>query len=766
MNELHIYSTSRSIRQAYEIQKLSNGFMPTLMRMDEFENRSLFIDNKEQVDKLQRVFLLQKALTKESIKSLKIDTSLVRFFTKSDAIFKFFEELSVEMVSFETLRNADAYTEFVEHIDLLEALFVNYKIILDEHNLYDRAYVPTLYSLNIGFIGNFSKIRVLVDGYLSRFEMVLLDEISKVVRLEIEYLTSDFNHKMQERFKEYGVDLPSNSNVLFDFTSKQILKTNVNSDEVSTCVYSVEQRIEQVAVAFEEANKMVEAGIEVKKIVIVVPDESFKDYLLAYNGANNLNFAMGYDYSNSQPFKVLDVIQRYSKSYDKEDLKLLEFYGVDGSKVDTLMSTQKTKQNEFFGYLNDLNILEQLEKNSDIPSLRLRFERVFKDSEFLLREWLFLWLTVLKDVTVDDSSGGLITVMGVLETRGIDFDGVIVVDFNDGTVPSVLNKDMFLNSQVREFASLPTIKDRESLQKQYYNRLLQKAKMSSVIYVSSQNNLPSRFLFELGLSKGKSYDVANNLLYDNVKLTEEKDPVVTSFDASSMKWSNSRLSTYLKCKRKFYYKYIEDIKAKKSDELNEGEFLHKVLENVHASTYESYKNLNIAIEKEIDRLLPLDSSMLNYKKMFFKEKLKGYVDWSMKHFKDGWEVVVREKNYEAEIGGLKFTGRVDRIDTNDVSTLVLDYKSGKTPKSGTDFQMSIYSRLLKGKYQNIEFAYVKILENGKLDYPKDLEEQDNLLDTVCEELTETKEFLARRCDELKECKFCDYVLLCERGEYL
>ncbi len=52
--------------------------------------------------------------------------------------------------------------------------------------------------------------------------------------------------------------------------------------------------------------------------------------------------------------------------------------------------------------------------------------------------------------------------MGVLETRGVSFRGVVIVDFNEGIVPASSSKDMFLNSAVRAFAGLHTRNDREA----------------------------------------------------------------------------------------------------------------------------------------------------------------------------------------------------------------------------------------------------------------------------------------------------------------
>ena len=126
----------------------------------------------------------------------------------------------------------------------------------------------------------------------------------------------------------------------------------------------------------------------------------------------------------------------------------------------------------------------------------------------------------------------MITVMGVLETRGVAYEGVVIVDFNENIVPSSSSKDQFLNSSVRSFANLPTKHDRESLQKQYYKRLLEQASSVSIIYSTSENRLPSKFLYELGLDSAIAIPSQLNLLYSEPsQIITPLDPVVEEFNA-------------------------------------------------------------------------------------------------------------------------------------------------------------------------------------------------------------------------------------------
>ncbi len=785
MNKLHIYPTSRALRTVSSQHKEQDGFLPALMRMDEFEHRAILIENKTQIDPLQRILLLREAASFEAFEDMKVDLSLVRFFTKSDALFKFFEELAGEQISFEILAQADAYVEFEAHLVILERLLENYKNLLDVQGFTDKAFIPSTYRLNEGFLQSYERIEIHLEGYLSRFELELIERIATKTQLIIHYTTSKFNIKMQERFEALGIILPNHSHVSFSMTDKKVLTSENNDAHINAKLFSVEEKEEQIAVAFVQIEEMVKSGLKAEEIVLILPDESFKEHFTLFDVHNNLNFAMGYDYSKGRIYKSMEALYGHWQNFDSDSKYLLERYGFNLEEIEKSIPAKQCSVEAFFSLMDGLKLLdtplvggEKKEKyNERVQEKYLHFLKIFETQELSQKEWLFLWLKALSKITIDDVRGGLITVMGVLETRGVSFAGVVIVDFNEGIVPATSSKDQFLNSSVRAFANLPTKHDREALQKQYYKRLLEQAKESVIIYSTSDNKLPSKFLYELGLNDAVQTQAQFNLLYDQPsQFITEEDPRVDDFDAHAIVWSASRLKTYLECKRKYYYRYIQKIQAKKEEELNEGAFLHLLLEHLYrekdsyASKEEMLKNIDILLGK----LLPFDDANIAYKKLLWKEKLKGFVASQIDHFNANWKVVEREKEFQGEIGGLRFKGRIDRIDQDATHTLVLDYKSGQTKEANktknleklTDFQMSIYHQILQSKYQNINLAFLKIFEEGEVEEITVLEEKNELLFEHIIELKQTKSFVAEKCEDLQKCKYCEFTLMCERGEYL
>ena len=785
MNQLHIYPTSRALRTVSSNHKEQDGFLPALMRMDEFEQRAILLEDKMQIDPLQRILLLREAASFKAFEDLKLNLELVRFFTKSDALFKFFEELAGEQISFDTLAQADAYAEFETHLGILERLLENYRNLLDTQGFTDKAFIPNSYKLNEGFLQTYESIEIHLEGYLSHFELELIAKIAEKTQLIIYYTTSKFNIKMQERFEAMGIILANDAHVSFDVTHKKLLTSETNDAKINAKVFSVEEREEQIAVAFVQIEKMVSSGIAPEEIVLILPDENFKEHFTLFDSHNNLNFAMGYDYSKGRIYKSLEALYKYWQGFDAEHKYLLERYGFNLEEIDKLSPTKRCKVALFFRVIDGLGLLEcpivdaeKKEKvNERVYEKYLHFIKIFETEELSLKEWLFLWVKALSKITIDDVRGGMITVMGVLETRGVSFEGVVIVDFNEGIVPATSSKDQFLNSSVRAFANLPTKNDREALQKQYYKRLLEQAKNVAILYSSSDNKLPSKFLYELGLESAVPTQAQTNLLYDQAaQFVQEKDPTIEHFNAHDITWSASRLKTYLECKRKYYYKYIQKIQAKKEEELNEGAFLHSLLDHLYRSkeSYDSKEEMQKNLDILLDKLLPFDDAKTAYQKLLWKEKLKGFVSSQIEHFKADWKVVEREKEFQGDIGGLRFKGRIDRIDQNATHTLVLDYKSGSTKEANktknlenlTDLQMSIYHQMLTEKYQNINLAFVKILEGGTLEEITALEEKNECLAQHIIELKQTKGFVAEKCEDLQKCKYCEFTLMCERGEYL
>ena len=781
MAKLQIFSTARAIRKKIKEYKEKDSLLPRLMRIDDFEKSIAVVPNLSLINSTQRVLYLKEAANFKEFEKLKSQRELIKFFSQSEDFFKFFEELSWETVELEDLIKADSYAEFEEHILILSKLQNNYQELLKQNGFTDRMFIPKNYQLNLGFIENFDEFEIFIDGYLSRFELKLLKEVAKYKRFLIHIRTTKYNQKMVERFKELGVNLPQDSKVVFDLSTKEILSSTKMPLKIDAKVYSLQNRFEQIAAIFGEVEKMVQSGVSPEDIAVVLPDESFASSIALYDKLNNYNFAMGFSFTHSLIFRKLKAVSNYLKSF--ENIEDLKFFGIDIQKL-SLINSSLIAISEFFEILSQLvenhiksleeaiNLINQNSKNQ-LAKLFLSFYRLFLDLKLPFKEWLYLWLRELENLRIDDTSGGKVTVMGLLETRGVEFEGVVICDFNEGLVPAVSSKDRFLNSTVRKFASLPTKEDRDSLQRYYYTSLMEKTKNVVILYSTSNDMIASKFIYELNLPKPKEIKPSLNSLYKPSKKTLTIEDVEVEFKAKESTWSATKLDIWLSCKRKFYYQYILKIEPKPKKEINVGAVLHSSLKRLFQQKREILSKEEFK-QDMLDMLSFYESSKdiatFNYYKRVWIKAMDRFFSNQVEHFKRGWRVLDCEKEVNGEIEGIKFSGKIDRIDILDKRATLIDYKSGaiknsKNLENLSDFQMNIYYLLFKD-FEIEDLVFWELFDRGEAISLVEFEKRSELLISNLKSLKETKSFVAKRCDDLNRCRFCEYRVICQRGEFI
>jgi RecB family exonuclease len=778
MKTLYVYPTARAIRAARENWREQDALMPSMMRIDEFEQRSIRLHDRIMVDPLQRVLLFRQATDFADFEVFGVERDLARFFTHSEGFFRFFEELAREEVDCARLAEADAYAEFDRHLTILSRLKHRYGEILDRRGLTDTMFVPEQAELNEAFIDQYERIELFLDGLLSRYEMKLFGRIAERTRLIVHYTTTPYSTKMEERFAQIGIVLPRNAHVTFEWQTQTLHERLPVGTTIRADVTAVRERFEQVGEAFAHIERMVEEGIAADRIALILPDETFKEVVRLYDRLNNLNFAMGFDYTGGRTYKILEAIRQFWRGRGTEEAQRLVRYGIEPERLDETLPVGAISATDFLEALAAFVPAESDHQRAErLEEAVATFVRLFADERLGRNEWIYLWMRMLETIRLDDVRGGLVTVMGVLETRGVAYDGVVIVDFNDGIVPAAVSKDRFLNSQVRAFADLPTRSDREALQKHYYHRLLSQAKRSVIIYTEGDEHLPSPFVYEMGLAHPRSRRIDYRLLYDfPSRLRVPDDPTVASFDPEAVTWSATRLRVWLGCKRRYYYRYIRHLEPKNDTAVNEGAFLHTLLDRLYCdhSRFDDPEKLRDRLYRLMDELLPDTEARIAYYKHLWKRKLEPFIARQIDHFRDGWRVVAREKAFEGTLGGLRFKGRIDRIDLRGDRALVIDYKSGSLSEANRannventiDFQMNIYRRLIRPEYPDAVLAFWQIFDNGEMVEAKALDEKDAVLDAHLDTLKQTRHFVAEKTDDLQQCRHCDYALMCGRGAYV
>jgi RecB family exonuclease len=775
-----IFSTNRAIREFYSGFSDTNTLLPKAISIAEFESKVLIVNKRTFIDNDTRFLLLKEATNFEEFKKLQFNPEFLTFLKHSQYIFKFFEELSSEYVNIEDLKQFDTYALYDEHIDALYQLQQNYMALLDRHKYVDRININTLYSLNVDYLKNLKEVSLIVDGFLSQFELKLFANCAKHIPFVVCLELNEYNKKTKSAFIDLGFDLATNHIYELDLSNQKIrFSKKIKEDNLSANVKFFNTRLSQIGFIFSCIEEFIQDGINAQDIVVVLPDESLVQFLEKFDTYKNLNFSMGFSLNKYDFYKRIEALELYlsvKKDEQKQRLQRLKIPASLVEKVKTLWKTKIKKQ-------KSIEILEEIlslnEKESEKDTFK---EEIFRFSKFLsnlddlnLEQIFKLFLKRLKDKSEDDIRGGKITVMGVLETRGSSYKGVIVPDFSDDFVPRRSQKDLFLNTQIRKLTGLPTKTDRENLQKYYYHKLFKNAKKIAISSVANETTMPSRFLDELGLK----YDLSTvNAPYEDLIFTKSsyeepktdiEDDIVYSLIDRDL--SATKLNTLLTCKRKFYFKYIKRLEEPSNiltkSNASVGLKLHNILERVYSKnqTLDDAKKVMDTLKEGL--LQESSGEMEEFTLNIWLKQLREFVQNEQKRYLEGFRIFKTEVELKKEFEGFKIKGKLDRIDIKDGKLYVIDYKSGNIDNlikqkidNMTNFQLEFYY-LLAGDVAEVDGVFYYDLKGGKLREEANLQEKIEKLKSVLKSLKEPiKSF--EMCEKQSNCTYCPYIKLCLR----
>ena len=332
-----------------------------------------------------------------------------------------------------------------------------------------------------------------------------------------------------------------------------------------------------------------------------------------------------------------------------------------------------------------------------------------------------------------------VQIMGVLETRNIDFDNVLLLSCNEGNMPKGVNDSSFIPYSIRKAHGLTTIDNKVAIYSYYFHRLLQRAGDITIAYNNSTDNghtgEMSRFMLQLLVESGQKIDhyslTAKNQPTPLMPKAIEKDETALSKLEEMSRLSPSAINTYIRCKLAFYYQYIAHIKEPDSDPETIdnrmfGNIFHRaayliykditdhspVIEKAHIQAYLSNRKLlasvvDRAFEEEecktnnglqiinreviieyITKLLKIDQQLCPFSILAMEEEAKVYTQLSFTipsggALKGGALVSsAPDKHYNLTIGGI-----IDRLDavtdkqTGKRRIRVVDYKTGNKPSS-------------------------------------------------------------------------------------
>ncbi|KAA6224605.1 MULTISPECIES: PD-(D/E)XK nuclease family protein [unclassified Campylobacter] len=742
---LRIFNSQRQIKAYLAKAKEKNILLDRLMLDNEFIENICEID-LFRANTYECLLLLQKAClkSKDLSKKLGISNEFFAFLKSHTYLFSFFKELAIENKSVDDLKSNDYYASYIEHLEILDEVFKNYLANLKENKLFDDISLCKEYSLNVDFLQQYDLIIYNMQGFLNYFMSNLLEQISKHKRVILCFRTSKFNMDALKKLSFLN-DIEFKLNVYYeiDISSKEILRKQecINKNKELN-LKSFDLRTLQATFVQDELSNFIAKGVDPQDIIIITPDESFCELLHLYDKNNNLNFASGFKLSNTLFYQALQALFESVKlikyEQDKDYFKNASFFDYQHSILNILdfntefINTFKVKFKQDCDFVFLEKILNDLAKNESNE-----LKEYIKKELYLIKELLNSYTLSLETIlellfisfnklSLSHTSGGKVTVAGLLESRGLSFKGVIIVDFNDEFVPTRDINELFLNNEIRKKAGLISYETRENLQRFYYENLIKNAEFVSISYIQNDEFTKSRFLDELDIKANFKDDISNeaylnalNLNYESVilNLTPLNAPIMWH-DIFKNPLSFSRLNCFLKCKRTYYYKYILNLQEARSfgqddkKALKMGNFVHDLLEKFYTNSSKDYFDERAFFEffKEHSKELnALDRAML-------KIRLKNFAQKEKEHFENGYKIKALELNfnssnvkiYKIADREIKLEGKIDRIDELNGKNLIIDYKYGNVKNYQDSYQLAFYKALYDRNADGIFYDLINV----------------------------------------------------------
>ena len=210
-----------------------------------------------------------------------------------------------------------------------------------------------------------------------------------------------------------------------------------------------------------------------------------------------------------------------------------------------------------------------------------------------------------------------IQIMGMLETRNLDFDHVLLLSASEGNLPKGINDSSFIPHSIRKAYGLTTVDNKVAIYAYYFFRLLCRAKDVTIMYNASTEGSHtgevSRFITQLRVNSPeriKLYSLqAGQNMSNTITKAIEKDDAVMEKLYSMEKFFPTGLNTYLRCQVKFFYNVLANIKEPNDDEEVDNRQFGDVFHAVAEAIYKPFVGGQTVKREDIDRILA-DSKLI------------------------------------------------------------------------------------------------------------------------------------------------------------
>lgn len=320
-------------------------------------------------------------------------------------------------------------------------------------------------------------------------------------------------------------------------------------------------------------------------------------------------------------------------------------------------------------------------------------------------------------------------ILGVLETRNLDFKRVILVSANEGTIPSGRTNNTLIPYNLKVAFGIPTFHDKDAVYAYNFYRLLQRADQIHLLYSTDSESMgkgsPSRFILQVRRELAMAYPnniilheqvlSAPNNAYDVSTIIShpKTEPIIHRIsEISSKGFSPSALNKYRNCPLRYYYENV--LGVKESDAVSEdlernelGSYIHAVLERIYTQGKGTPLSAD-TIQQSLDHIDELLNQVLeqqfhhgrshlgrnHYLESVAKVQITKFLKTELEQLKHGIPITILGLEEELShqitltINGHPYratiAGIADRIDRWKEIIRIIDYKSGHVEKKDLD----------------------------------------------------------------------------------
>jgi hypothetical protein len=326
----------------------------------------------------------------------------------------------------------------------------------------------------------------------------------------------------------------------------------------------------------------------------------------------------------------------------------------------------------------------------------------------------------LAEVSFEGEPLSGLQIMGVLESRVLDFDNVIITSMNEGKFPAGKSQNSFIPYDVKRELGLPTYKEKDAIYSYHFYHLLLRAKNIYLLYNTESEGLDagerSRFLTQLEIEKRPAHTLSS-VIYNAELPDKAYEPMEVAKTALVMErlkeiatvsgFSPSALTGYMRNPMQFYYQRI--LRIRETEEVEENIALNTLGTIIHGALEELYKPVlnRFLTEQDIVAMEALanDEVMRQFiavykegeikrgRNLLAFEVAKRNVNNFLKQEKaalargEAIKVLALETKYSRilEHGLLPYpvliSGNIDRVEERNGKLRITDYKTGKVEKT-------------------------------------------------------------------------------------